>query len=572
MGSFSTVKMIYSCGSALLLATTPITLPAALPSIALCAYDAYKWYKDTKAFADAVKTLDGNNGNTGCSVTASLNGGTLVIGGSGTLCTSEINKFADRKSEITKLIIGGGVTSIPTSAFSDCNALQSVEIKEGNEPLTFASNTLASSRAFYNSSIGTLYLKRNISYSGHAPFGQNTKLTKLEIGNRVTSINADCFNSCTGLTSVSFGSGLTSIGNNAFSGCINMASILNIPAGVTTIGYNAFYNCEKALSLVIPGTVNSIGTAAFSGCNALQSVEIKEGNEPLTFASNTLASSKAFYNSSIGTLYLKRNISYSGHAPFEQNTKLASLTIGDKVTSIGTNSFSGCTGITQITSNAPTPPTLQSNTFYNVNKTIPVYINCNYLTNYQSAQYWKDFTNYQCAVQITPKSNSAIVTFQTIANAATYTLGIYSDENRTNKISELHLDANGHLRDAQQTLSCTVPGLDANTQYHYSLTPYNADGNMLTVFEGNFTTTSTTGIDDRIVSKPVIFPNPAKTDIFIQSDSRIEKVEILSLTGNLLLTENNFSGKISLSSLPQGVYMVKIYTETGMAMSKFVKE
>jgi hypothetical protein len=69
-----------------------------------------------------------------------------------------------------------------------------------------------------------------------------------------------------------------------------------------------------------------------------------------------------------------------------------------------------------------------------------------------------------------------------------------------------------------------------------------------------------------------VFPNPAKDEILIQSDLPIQKVEIYSLTGVLLLSENNFNGKISVSALTKGVYMVKIYTGKNMAIGKVIKE
>jgi len=49
-------------------------------------------------------------------------------------------------------------------------------------------------------------------------------------------------------------------------------------------------------------------------------------------------------------------------------------------------------------------------------------------------------------------------------------------------------------------------------------------------------------------------------------------VEIYSLTGALLLSENNFNERIPVSNLSQGVYMVMVYTDKGMIVSKIVKE
>ncbi|MDR0232629.1 MAG: S8 family serine peptidase [Dysgonamonadaceae bacterium] len=69
-----------------------------------------------------------------------------------------------------------------------------------------------------------------------------------------------------------------------------------------------------------------------------------------------------------------------------------------------------------------------------------------------------------------------------------------------------------------------------------------------------------------------IFPNPIKDDIFIRSDLPVEKVKIYSLTGNLLLQENNFKEKISVSDLFKGVYLLKVYTDKGITISKIIKD
>ena len=61
------------------------------------------------------------------------------------------------------------------------------------------------------------------------------------------------------------------------------------------------------------------------------------------------------------------------------------------------------------------------------------------------------------------------------------------------------------------------------------------------------------GIDDVLVNQLQIYPNPAKNELFISSELQINKVEIYTITGSLLLSDNNFNGKISVSALPQGV-------------------
>ena len=80
------------------------------------------------------------------------------------------------------------------------------------------------------------------------------------------------------------------------------------------------------------------------------------------------------------------------------------------------------------------------------------------------------------------------------------------------------------------------------------------------------------GIEDIIANQLQIYPNPAENEVFINSDLPIEKVEIYSITGALLVSEDNFKEKISVSALSQGIYFLKVYTTEGLTVRKIVKE
>ena len=69
-----------------------------------------------------------------------------------------------------------------------------------------------------------------------------------------------------------------------------------------------------------------------------------------------------------------------------------------------------------------------------------------------------------------------------------------------------------------------------------------------------------------------IYPNPVKNELFIDSNSPITKAEIYSITGALLLSESNVSNKLNVSTLAQGMYLLKIYTGNGVAVKKVVVE
>lgn len=72
-----------------------------------------------------------------------------------------------------------------------------------------------------------------------------------------------------------------------------------------------------------------------------------------------------------------------------------SVTIPNSVTTIGEFAFANCSGLTCVTCEAVTPPTLgeRYDTFYGVNKTIPLYVPGPSIDLYKAADQWKDFMN-----------------------------------------------------------------------------------------------------------------------------------------------------------------------------------
>jgi uncharacterized protein YjdB len=68
-----------------------------------------------------------------------------------------------------------------------------------------------------------------------------------------------------------------------------------------------------------------------------------------------------------------------------------------------------------------------------------------------------------------------------------------------------------------------------------------------------------------------VYPNPAKTELTIKSgELYIEKVEICTLTGAIMLVKQNITEKISVSALPKGIYFVTIKTEKTIVTEKFI--
>ena len=89
----------------------------------------------------------------------------------------------------------------------------------------------------------------------------------------------------------------------------------------------------------------------------------------------------------------------------------------------------------------------------------------------------------------------------------------------------------------------------------------------------NFTVILNNGnyvLDNDLQAKMNIFPNPAKDYIQIQTDKRIDNIEILSIDGKLIkqFKTHNLEFRINISDLENGVYFIKIAN----SVQKFIKE
>jgi hypothetical protein len=63
-----------------------------------------------------------------------------------------------------------------------------------------------------------------------------------------------------------------------------------------------------------------------------------------------------------------------------------------------------------------------------------------------------------------------------------------------------------------------------------------------------------------------------REELFIKSETPIKKVEIYTLADALLLSENNFNEKLSVSALPKGIYFAKIFIGNQSITKKIIKE
>lgn len=69
-----------------------------------------------------------------------------------------------------------------------------------------------------------------------------------------------------------------------------------------------------------------------------------------------------------------------------------------------------------------------------------------------------------------------------------------------------------------------------------------------------------------------IYPNPATDVVHIQSTQKIKQIQVLDLSGKVLLIVNSGDSFLDISHLSNGIYLLQLKTESGTVVRKLVKE
>ena len=340
--------------------------------------------------AEEIELFAANSNSCGEGLTWKLSYyGTLTISGTGKMASYSPGDapWYSRRTQIRKIAISEGVTSIGEYAFEECTNVTSISIPGSVTEL----NEYCFSACV---SMKSITIPQSVTRIADGVFDACEKLTDIYYGGtdaswkHITSWNAGLGNnvrlhstgvftgkcgdnltwkidndevltiSGTGripdyndpssggnntapwygyayqIKKVVLGSGVQNIGNDAFADCYGMTDI-TIPDGVTSIGDSAFDGCSALTEISIPGTVSSIGDSAFYGCSALTEISI-----PGTVSS--IGDSVFSGCSALTEISIPDTVSSIGDSAFSRCSALTEISIPSTVSSIGSYAFSGC--------------------------------------------------------------------------------------------------------------------------------------------------------------------------------------------------------------------------------------
>ena len=208
-----------------------------------------------------------------------------------------------------------------------------------------------------------------------------------------------------------------------------------------------------------------------------------------------------------------------GTSAFEGCVRLAKISLGTGLEEIATNAFAGCTRLYHIYCYPTYPPFADKSSFANHN--VYLHVPCINKEEYDLDIVWGQFRFIECIeseetttdgnVTVVPGTNDVTITWPTESNADTYTIVIKKGNevfctltfNAEGQLLNIAFapgrDGNHPAQYAEQAgkgYRFTVTSLESGTKYSYNIDVKDASNKTIKSHSGEFTTQSTTAVDN----------------------------------------------------------------------------
>ena len=460
---------------------------------------------------------------------------------------------------LTNITIPQNVTSIGDEAFCGCNNLKNIEIP--NSVVFIGEYVFEDCFRLESIIVESGCQKYDSRDNCNAIIETSTDVLlygcmNTIIPNNVVSIGEGAFCGCSNLKNILIPNSVTSIGAIAFAGCSNLSSI-KIPNSVTSIGGEAFSGCKKLISVEIPNSVTSIGGAAFSSCSSLTSIKIPN--------SVTVLPDYVFGGcSKLTNIEIPNSIISIEDLVFTSCSSLTSIKIPSSVESIGYRAFNNCSKLTIIKCHSAIVPATDFEVFEGCPSNMTIYVPQKSIKTYEAIEPWNLYNIQPIGSTETPKKLSI-----TSINESSISLNWEEDENA----ESYNIYRDGIFVTNITSTNYTDNNLKSNTEYCYTVSAENED-NESEQSEKVCAKTLGESIDE-LSSSTNIYPNPVDNELFLATEVRVEEIAIYDVYGRTTtvygLQTTDFVHSIDVADLEAGVYFVKIKTENGNVVKRFVK-
>jgi hypothetical protein len=181
-----------------------------------------------------------------------------------------------------------------------------------------------------------------------------------------------------------------------------------------------------------------------------------------------------------------------------------------------------------------------------------------------------------------PVDQSLVITYsqpvrmiggQAITNSNVASLVNYREGNATG--TQVGFTATINTAKTQITV-VPSPNLKYDQRYYFQVLPVENNFGVATLpVVRTFTTLLNVNTEIKPLSDISIYPNPANTVLFVKDAVGINKAEIISVVGNIVMTQSNFSTSrgeagIDVSQLPAGMYFLRLTGNGKEVTSRFV--
>ena len=266
--------------------------------------------------------------------------------------------WLDHATEIKKVVLEAGVTTIPSGAFNGCvNLTELNTIKAASDLKYILNSAFVGCSSFKNlkidaaleiidayafqqmSSLETVEIA-SVAKVGDYAFYDCDNLKSVHIGGGlvVDGVGKNIFKSCDNLTNVVFENGTLAVGYAMFEDCVSLVNI-SLPDSLVEIGERAFDDCRSLTTITVPDSVENVGRYAFHGCTSATTAYIGHKAENI--------GEYAFCGcTSLESVEIACAMRVYPVGMFMDCTSLTTLEIEPSVKTIGANAFKNCTSLT----------------------------------------------------------------------------------------------------------------------------------------------------------------------------------------------------------------------------------